>query len=160
MLQFKKRTEIEGLESLGTVAETVGVGGSYQLASAKNFRGTEKENGKLTRVTINLFNKKGEVVSVNCSDALSKDLRASKNADELREKIETLGTYPIIAIPMIDQETDEPILDEETGEPIIMNIISYPGGSDMSSTSVNVTAKMLKAEAPARTISFEDLVAL
>jgi len=67
MLQFKDVSTQEGtLETIGTVATFVGAGGRHQLASAKNFKGSINDNGKLTNVTLALFNAAGQREFVNC----------------------------------------------------------------------------------------------
>lgn len=158
MLQFKDVSTQEGtLESIGTVAEFVGKNGYHELASAKNFKNDAK------RVCLALYNAKGQRTYVNCSRTVSEDLRASKNAEELKEKLEAIATYPILELPQLDED-GEPVMvmNEETGkeEPLVLYSVSYQGGTDMSATRTVITPAMLKAETVKRTIDWNDLVAL
>ena len=164
MLQFKDVSAQEGtLKSIGTVAQFVGKDGYHELASDKNFKGTMKESGKLTNVTIALVNAKGQKAFVNCSGPVSADLRATTSTKELETKIIALASFPILELPQFTQD-GEPIMDlnEETGleEQRIIYSISFAGGADMSKTRVNITADMLKLESVKRTIDWNDLVAL
>lgn len=164
MLQFKDVSAQEGtLKSIGTVAQFVGKDGYHELASDKNFKGTMKESGKLTNVTIALVNAKGQKAFVNCSGPVSADLRATTSAKELETKIIALASFPILELPQADED-GAPIMDlnEETGleEQRIIYSISFAGGTDMSKTRVNITADMLKLESVKRTIDWNELVAL
>jgi hypothetical protein len=169
MLQFKKQQDrVNALQTIGTVASFVGAGGTYELANTKNFKGTEKANGKLTRVTIKLTNDEGSVF-VNCSTPVSEYLRESATPEQLKERIAELGSLPILELPQLERDENSPnfgkpimTVDNETGEeiPLVLYSISFVGGSDMSSTRVNVTDAMLKKEIAARAINFEDLIAL
>ena len=151
------------LKSLGTVAENCGIDGYFQLASVKNFKSEKK-------VTIALFNGKGQRTFVPCSKQVSDDLKASKDADDLAGKLYDLGSYPIYESAILDEngeavmETDEkgnPVLDEKgNAVPLIIRSIGYPAGTDMSSTKTVVTAELLKVKAEPKTISFEDLLSL
>jgi hypothetical protein len=164
MLQFKDVSTQEGtLETIGTVATFVGAGGRHQLASAKNFKGSIKDNGKLTNVTLALFNAAGQREFVNCSGPVSADLRTSTSESELKAKLIALANYPILKLPQFDAD-ENPIMvqDEETGEQVQLTIysVSFPSGADMSVTAVTITPAMLKLEAVKRTIDWNDLVAL
>lgn len=169
MLQFKKQQDrVNALQTIGTVASFVGAGGTYELANTKNFKGTLKPNGKLSRVTIKLTNDEGSTF-VNCSTPVSEYLRESATPEQLKERIAELGSLPILELPQLERDENSPnfgkaimVIDEETGEevPLVLYSISFVGGSDMSSTRVNVTDAMLKKEIAARAINFEDLIAL
>lgn len=164
MLEFKERSAQAGtLKSLGTVAENAGVGGYHELASIKNFKGSVKENGKLTNVTIAIVNKDNKIAYVNCSGPVSTDLRTAKSVDEAKAKVAALVNYPILELPQLDED-GEPVMvmNEETGkeEPLVLRSISFPAGADMSATRVMITPAMIKAEAVKRTIDWNDLVAL
>lgn len=158
MLKFKKASERGTLEVFNTVAGFAGEGGKFNLTSQSNFLNKDK------RVSITITNKKGEIAWVNCSKPLSIELRACKTAEELEEKVESLGPLPILVLPQFDKETKEPIMviDEETGEEkqLVLYQICNEGGADMSATEVKVTKAMLKAEAVKREINFEDLIAV
>lgn len=172
MLQFKKIEErANSLKTIGTVAAFVGQGGTYELASSKNFKGTVDAEGNriLKKVSIKLTNKAGEVEWVNCSTPVSEYLRESESAEQLKERINELGALPILELPQIERDENSPnfgqpimIVDPETGEekPLVLYSISFTGGSDMSSTRVTITDEMIKKEIAARAINFEDLVAL
>lgn len=169
MLQFKKQQDrVNALQTIGTVATFVGKNGSYELANTKNFKGTTKANGSLNRVTIKLTNEDGSAF-VNCSTPVSAYLRESTSADQLKERLAELGSLPILELPQLERDENSPnfgkpimVVDEETGEekPLVLYSISFVGGSDMSSTRVNVTDAMLKKEIASRAINFEDLIAL
>jgi hypothetical protein len=169
MLQFKKQQDrVNALQTIGTVASFVGQGGTYELANTKNFKGTLKENGKLSRVTVKLTNDEGSVF-VNCSTPVSAYLRESATPEQLKERIAELGSLPILELPQLERDENSPnfgkpimVVDNETGEeiPLVLYSISFTGGSDMSSTRVNVTDAMLKKEIASRAINFEDLIAL
>ena len=169
MLQFKKQQDrVNALQTIGTVASFVGAGGTYELANTKNFKGTLKANGKLSRVTIKLTNDQGSTF-VNCSTPVSEYLRESATPEQLKERIAELGSLPILELPQLERDENSPnfgkpimVVDEETGEevPLVLYSISFVGGSDMSSTRVNVTDAMLKKEIASRAINFEDLIAL
>lgn len=159
MLKFKKASEQgSSFEVFDTVAGFAGVGGSFRITSTNNFHDEKK------RVNITITNKKGEFERVNCSKPLSAELRACKTAEELEEKVQSLGALPILILPQFDKETKEPvmIIDEETGEEtqLILYQICHAGGADLSATEVKVTNAMLKAEAMKREINFEDLIAV
>ena len=165
MLEFKERSAVGTLKSIGTVAENAGVGGYHELASIKNFKGVVKENGKLTNVTIAIVNKDNKVAYVNCSGPVSTDLRTAKSIDEAKAKVAALANYPILELPQFDTLTGEPIMvkDEngvDTDEQLIIKSVSFPGSVDMSATRTVITPAMLKAEAIKRTIDWNDLVAL
>ena len=66
-LQFKVYQR-EDRKSLGTIANIVGAGGSYRLASTANFL-----SGK--RIVLVLQNAEGESETVTCSPAVSQALR-------------------------------------------------------------------------------------
>lgn len=157
MLQFKDVAPQEStLKTIGTVSSFAGVGGSFRLTSDKNFKSTK-------RVSISIYNAKGQRVMVNCSKQLSEDLRNCTTAEELTKKINNLGSLNILELPQFTQE-GEPVMvtDEETGEEtqLILYSISSNGAVDMSVTSVTVTEDMLKTEAARRAINFEDLIAI
>ena len=157
MLQFKDVAPQESsLKSLGTVASLAGVGGNYRLTSDKNFKSTK-------RVSISIFNAKGQRVMVNCSKPLSDNLRASSSSEELLQKIADLGALNILELPQFD-EAGEPVMvtDEETGEikQLTLYSISSNGAVDMSATAVTITEEMLKKDAAVRSINFEDLIAI
>lgn len=158
MLKFKKASERGTLEVFNTVAGFAGEGGKFNLTSETNFLNKEK------RVSITITNKKGEFEYVNCSKPLSVELRACKTAEELEEKVQSLGALPILVLPQFDKETKEPIMviDEETGEEkqFVLYEICRANGADMSATEVKVTKAMLKAESIKREINFEDLIAV
>jgi hypothetical protein len=172
MLKFKKAEErANNLKTIGTVAQFVGVGGRYELASEKNFKGTIDAEGNkiLKKVSIKLINKAGEIEWVNCSSPVSTYLRDSTSPEELKERLAELGSLPILELPQVERDENSPnfgqpimITDEETGEeiPLILYSISNAGGKDMSSTSIAITDEMLEKEISARAINFEDLVAL
>lgn len=158
MLQFKDITAQESsLKSLGTVANFAGIGGYHELASDKNFKDSSK------RVTIAIYNAKGQRVYVNCSKPLSQELRACTSSEMLKEKIEMLAGLPILELPQVDDEGNPVMVtDEETGETVqlVLHTISNQGGKDMSATRVTITKDMLEKEAVKRAINFEDLIAI
>jgi len=166
MLKFKDVNETESsLKTIGTVAEFIGEGGTYRPSSTKNFKGTVKENGELTNITLALFNAKGQREYVNCSAPVSKDLRSAKTAEELKEKLNNIGSFQILELPQFDRETGEPIMvkdseGNDTDEQLTIYSISFNGSEDTSALAITVTKSMLKAEAVKRTIDWESLVAL
>ena len=164
MLQFKDVTPQEStLKSIGTVAQFAGVGGYQELSNDNNFKGKLKDNGKLTNVTIAIYNAQGQRAYVNCSEAVSKDLRSSKSEQELNEKLANLALLPILELPQFDEEGNPVmVVDEETGEEKQLTIysISNTGAKDMSATRVNITEEMLKREVAKRAINLEDLIAV
>lgn len=170
MLQFKNVAPQEStLKSIGTVAEYAGVGGYHQLSSKKNFKGTVKDNGKLTNVTIAIYNAQGQRVYVNCSEQLSIDLRSSSSEAELQTKLDNLALLPILELPQVERDETSPnfgkpimVADEETGEmkPLIIYTISRQGGEDMSSTRVSITEEMLNKKLASVAINLEDLIAM
>jgi hypothetical protein len=159
MLQFKKASErTEGLTSVGTIASLVGVGGSHELANAKNFKSTK-------RVSIKLTNKEGDYQYINCSVQVSTWLREATTETELKDRIKELAQMPIYELPQTDQETGEPVmrLNEETGEleQLVLYAISFGAATDMSSTRVTITQEMLEAkQVAARELDFSELIAL
>lgn len=171
MLQFKDvAQQASTLTSIGTVAEYAGVGGYHELSSKKNFKGilNEKTN-KLNRVTIAIYNAKGQRVYVNCSEPLSVDLRASKTEEELQTKLDNIALLPILELPQVERDETSPnfgkpimVADEETGElkPLVIYTISSQGGQDMSNTRVNITEEMLNKKLASVAINLEDLVAM
>lgn len=170
MLQFKDVAQTEStLATIGTVAEFIGVNGRYEPLSKKNFQGVLNEKtGKLNRVTIALFNAKGQKAIINCSEPLSKDLRSS-TPEELKVKLDNLASLPILELPQVERDETSPnfgkpimVTDEETGEvkPLVLYTISNQGGQDMSSVSVNITEDMLNRKLEAVAINIEDLIAL
>lgn len=170
MLQFKNvAPQTSTLTSIGTVAEFAGVGGYHQVSSKKNFKGTLKENGKLTNVTIAIYNAKGQRVYVNCSEQLSIELRASKSQAELQTKLDNLALLPILELPQVERDETSPnfgkpvmVPDEETGEmkALVIYTISKQGGEDMSSTRVSITEEMLNKKLESVAINLEDLIAM
>jgi hypothetical protein len=172
MLQFKKAEDrANSLKTIGTVANFIGEGGSYELASQKNFKGTIDANGNkiLKKVSIKLMNKAGEIEWVNCSSPVGAYLRESTSTEELKERLSELGSLPILELPQLEKDENSPnfgqpimVTDEETGEekPLILYSISFTGGADMSGTRVTITDEMLKKEIASRAINFEDLIAL
>lgn len=170
MLQFKDVAQQEStLKTIGTVAEFAGVGGYHQLTGKKNFKGTLKDNGKLTNVTIAIYNAEGQRVYVNCSEQLSIDLRASKTEAELQTKLDSLALLPILELPQVERDETSPnfgkpimVQDEETGEmkPLIIYTISKQGGEDMSSTRVSITEEMLNKKLESVAINLEELIAM
>jgi hypothetical protein len=170
MLQFKDVAQQEStLKSIGTVAEFAGVGGYHQLTGKKNFKGTMKDNGKLTNVTIAIYNANGQRVYVNCSEQLSVELRASKSEEDLQTKLANLALLPILELPQVERDETSPnfgkpilVADEETGEmkPLIIYTISRQGGEDMSNTRVSITEDMLKRKLESVAINLEDLIAM
>jgi hypothetical protein len=170
MLQFKNVAPQEStLKTIGTVAEFAGVGGYPQLSSKKNFKGTMKANGKLTNVTIAIYNATGQRAYVNCSEALSAELRSSKSEEELQTKLDSLALLPILELPQVERDETSPnfgkpimVVNEETGleEPLIIYTISKQGGEDMSSTRVLITEEMLNKKLASVAINLEDLIAM
>jgi hypothetical protein len=158
MLQFKDVTPQEStLKSLGTVASFAGLGGYHELTSDKNFRDENK------RVSISIYNAKGQRAFVNCSKELSANLRESKSAEELQEKITNLATLQILELPQFDDAGNPVIVtDEETGEEVHLTLytISNAGRTDMSSTRVVITEDLLKAETAKRSVNWESLIAI
>ena len=171
MLQFKDvAQQASTLTSIGTVAEYAGVGGYHELSSKKNFKGilNEKTN-KLNRVTIAIYNAKGQRVYVNCSEPLSLDLRSSTSEAELQTKLDNIALLPILELPQVERDETSPnfgkpilVADEETGElkPLVIYTISNQGGQDISSTRVNITEEMLNKKLASVAINLEDLVAM
>lgn len=158
MLKFKKASDRQStLETIGSVASFVGVGGDYQLASEKNFKNLEK------KVSIKLVNKDNDYEYVNCSKPVGDWLRDS-SAEELKAKLQELGAFPILKLPQVDRETGEPILvaNEETGEmeQLVLYSISFAGASDMSATSTKVTEAMIKLETAKRAVNWDSLVSI
>lgn len=172
MLQFKKQSErTNSLKTIGTLAEFVGQGGTYELASSKNFKGTIDTQGNkiLKKVSLKLTNKDNEIEYVNCSSPVSAWLRESASAEELKERLAELGALPILELPQVERDENSPnfgkpimVVDEETGEekPLVLYSISFAGNADMSTTRVAITDAMLKKEIASRSINFEDLIAL
>jgi hypothetical protein len=172
MLKFKKAEDrANSLKTIGTVANFVGQGGTYELASTKNFKGTTDADGNkiLKKVSIKLMNKVGEIEYVNCSGPVGAYLRESTSAEELKERLAELGSLPILELPQLERDENSPnfgnpimTTDEETGEeiPLVLYSISFAGGSDMSATRITITDAMLKKEIASREINFEDLVAM
>lgn len=171
MLQFKKASErVSTLETIGTVAEFVGKGGKYELASLKNFNGTINKAGvrELKKVSIKLLNKDGDYEYVNCSTPVGNYLR-EVSGDALKERLDEIGSLPILKLPQtITDENDanfgKPymVVNKETGEEeqLILYSISFTGATDMSATSVSITDEMLNKQIAKRAISFEDLIAV
>lgn len=172
MLQFKKAEDrANSLKTIGTVATFVGTGGTYELASTKNFKGTIDADGNkiLKKVSVKLTNKEGIPLWVNCSGPVGAYLRESTSAEELKERLAELGSLPILELPQLERDENSPnfgnpimVIDKETGEeiPLILYSVSFAGGSDMSATRVTITDAMLKKEIASRAINFEDLVAM
>jgi len=172
MLQFKKAEDrANTLKTIGTVASFIGQGGTYELASTKNFKGEIDANGvkRLKKVSIKLINKAGEFEWVTCSGPVGAYLRESSSPEELKERLAELGSLPILELPQVERDENSPnfgqpimVTDEETGElkPLVLYSISFAGGTDMSNTRVNITDEMLKKEIASRAINFEDLIAL
>jgi hypothetical protein len=170
MLEFKKATErVSTLKTVGTVAELVGKGGYHELSSTKNFKGVVKANNKLSNVTIKLVNKDNEYEYVNCAGPVSAYLRESNSEEELKARLAELATLPILELPQVERDENSPnfgkpimVVDETTGEekPLIIYAISFAGATDMSSTRVEITDAMLKAEVAKREINFADLIAI
>lgn len=167
MLKFKKATERQStLETIGSVASFVGVGGYHELASVKNFKGSvDPETGELVlkKVSIKLVNKDGDYEYVNCSKPVGDWLRES-TAEELPNKLADLATFPILKLPQVDKETGEPImvLNEETGEmeQLVLFAISFTGATDMSATRTKITEAMVKSETAKRAVDWNSLVAI
>jgi hypothetical protein len=172
MLEFKKTTteRANSLKTIGTVASFVGQGGTYELASAKNFKGTVDADGNkiLKKVSIRLTNKEGIPLYVTCSAPVGAYLRESSSSEELKERVAELGSLPILKLPQVERDENSPnfgkpiMITNEKGElePLILYSISFAGGTDMSATRVAVTDAMIKKEIASRAISFEDLIAL
>ena len=172
MLQFKKASErVSTLKTIGTVAEFVGAGGYHELASLRNFKGTVNKAGvkELKKVSIKLVNKDGDYEYVNCSAPVGNWLRESSSAKELKERLENVATLPILELPQIITDENDPnfgqpymVTDEETGKEkqLVLYSISFTGATDMSSTRTNITDEMLKKEFAKRAINFEDLIAI
>ena len=135
-VKFKKYTSTQAdLTLLGTVNETVGIGGSYKLSSRRNLMDVSK------RVTLVLLNKKGESDIVVCSKPLSQMVRNKQ-----------ITMSEIGALQISEQELTNPV----TGEKETGNVVVLPGdGTD--ETKVTVTAQSVKQSA--KTISLADLVA-
>jgi hypothetical protein len=170
MLQFKDVAQATStLKTIGTVAEFAGVGGYHELSNRGNFKGTKKSNGKLTNVTVAIYNAQGQRVYINCSEAVSTDLRASKSEEELQTKLANIALLPILELPQVERDETSPnfgkpimVVDEETGElkPLVLYTISNQGGKDMSNTRVNITEDMLNKKLEAVAINIEDLIAM
>ena len=172
MLQFKKAEDrANSLKTIGTLATFVGQGGTYELASTKNFKGTIDADGNkiLKKVSIKLINKDKELEYVNCSGPVGTYLRESASAEELKERLAELGSLPILELPQLERDENSPnfgqpimVIDKETQElvPLILYSVSFAGGSDMSATRIAITDAMLKKEIASRAINFEDLVAM
>ena len=172
MLQFKKAEDrANSLKTIGTLATFVGQGGTYELASTKNFKGTIDADGNkiLKKVSIKLIDKAGDDVYVNCSGPVGAYLRESASAEELKIRLAELGSLPILELPQLERDENSPnfgnpimVIDKETQElvPLILYSISFAGGSDMSATRIAITDAMLKKEIASRAINFEDLVAM
>lgn len=172
MLEFKKATDrANSLKTIGTVASFIGQGGTYELASTKNFKGTIDADGvkRLKKVSIKLINKAGEFEWVNCSSPVGTYLRESSTTAELKERLAELGSLPILELPQLERDENSPnfgkpimVVDPETGEEkaLVLYSISFTGGADMSSTRTVVTDDMLKREIASRAINFEDLIAM
>ena len=137
MLQFKKRAPRESsLKSLGTVGEFVGVGGRFAPSSVRNFQDPSK------RVNILLTNADDETVTVNCSKAVSADLRSKAI------KLSDLAELRILELPQFDTDGNPVMqIDEETGEEVqmILHSISYQGSGNASSAADEVDWSQLIA---------------
>ena len=159
MLQFKKASErTEGLIRVGTIASLVGVGGSHELASSRNFKSDK-------RVSIKLTNKEGDYQYINCSVQVSTWLREAGSEAELKTRIKSLAPMPIYELPQTNQETGDPIMvvNEESGEleQLVLYAISFEAAIDMSSTRVVITQEMIDAKQQAvRELDFSELIAL
>lgn len=172
MLKFKKASErTSTLKTIGTVAEFVGAGGTYELASTNNFKGTINKEGVriLKKVSIKLLDKNGDYEYVNCSTPVGAYLRESSSENELKARLDEIGSLPILELPQLERDENSPnfgqpimVVDEETGEekPLILYSISFTGATDMSATRVSITEDMLNKEIAKRAISFEDLIAI
>jgi predicted transcriptional regulator len=171
MLQFKDIAQQEStLKTIGTVAEFVGVKGSYEPLSEKNFKGVvNPKTDKLNRVTIALYNEQGQRAIINCSEPLSANLRSSKSKEELQTKLANLALLPILELPQVERDETSPnfgkavlVADEETGEmkPLIIYTISNVGGKDMSNISVKITEDILNKKLTSVAINLEDLIAM
>ena len=172
MLKFKKASErTSTLKTIGTVAEFVGAGGTYELASKNNFNGTINKEGvrTLKKVSIKLLDKNGDYEYVNCSGPVGNWLRESSSETELKSRLDEIGSLPILKLPQtITDENDanfgKPymVVNKETGEEeqLILYSISFTGATDMSATSVSITDEMLNKQIASRAINFEDLIAL
>ncbi len=171
MLQFKKASErVSTLKTIGTVAEFVGKGGKYELASMKNFNGTINKAGvrELKKVSIKLLDKNGDYEYVNCSTPVGNYLR-EVSGDALKERLNEIGSLPILELPQLERDENSPnfgqpimVENKETGEeePLVLYSISFTGATDMSATSVSITDEMLNKQIAKRAISFEDLIAV
>lgn len=166
-LQFKTATQgASALKTLGTVASFVGEKGYAELASVKNFKGTVNSDGELSlkRVSIRLVNAENQQVYVNCSKPVGEWLRDSSSSEELKNRMQELATFNILELPQTDLSTGEPIMvaNEETGEmeQLVLNSISFAGGNDMSATRTTITKELIAKETVARTINWEDLIAV
>jgi len=170
-LKLRKATERGNkLATVGTVAEFAGKGGDYKIASHKNFKGVKNENGVLVqkKVSILITDKDGNFEYVNCSKDVSAYLRESESASQLEDRMEELGSLPILELPQTETDKSKPtfgepiMVENEEGEEVqlVLYSISFDGAPDTSATSKKVTDAMLKKETAKRAINFEDLIAM
>ena len=113
-----------------------------------------------------MYNNKGQVVHVNCSDKLSSQLREAKkqSPEKLEELWNTVGSLPILELPQFDKDGNPVMkIDEETGDEVqvIVYSISNVGGVDMSFSEVKITEEMIKTPVQlAREVDWSQLIAL
>jgi len=125
------------LTSIGSLNTIVGEGGTYRLASKKNFLSTR-------RVAILAKLKNGKSAIIPCSKEVSK---------LLREKELTMSELG--ALPVFETELEN----DETGELETAYFISPAGGGDTSDTEVKVTKASLNKKAKELVVDWSDLIA-
>lgn len=125
------------LTSIGSLNTIVGEGGTYRLASKKNFLSTR-------RVAILAKLKSGKSAIIPCSKEVSK---------LLREKELTMSELG--ALPVFETELEN----DDTGELETAYFISPAGGGDTSDTEVKVTKASLNKKAKELIVDWSDLIA-
>jgi len=142
MIKFEQYESSTGeLTTIGSLNAIVGEGGTYRVASKKNFLSTK-------RVAILAKQKNGKSAIIVCSKEVSRLLRDKEITKE------DLGTLPVFEVEL-EQE------DEDTGEmeTIISYFIGLSGGGDTSETEVKVTKASLKATPKEVVVDWSDLIA-
>lgn len=142
MIKFEHYESSTGeLTSIGSLNTIVGVGGTYRLASKKNFLSTK-------RVALLAKQKSGKSAILLCSKEVSRLLRDKEITKE------DLGTLPVF-------EVELEVEDEDTGEmkTEVSYFVGLTGGGDTSETEVTVTKESLKATPKEVVVDWSDLIA-
>lgn len=139
MVNFEKyESSTSELTTIGSLNTIVGEGGTYRLASRKNFLNQKKLVAILAKL------KNGKSAIIPCSKAISQLLRDKEIT------MTELGALPIFEVEL---ENDE------TGELELAYFISPAGGGDTSETEVKVTKASLQQKAKELVVDWSDLIA-